>query len=295
MATKQYVEFLATGDITWVSKSNLERRKHVHKGDRLHVRVVQQADDYELWDGNWSVLMPAKNVRIVEYFPISFDVYKGEQKISSHAVRSEKEKREVLKPLRRLYGKVEVRNEGRTGTVEQPVVEVKSHQHGSSYVHHEVDVNVTARDTDVIVRLPNGDQLVLQFRVDGPSVDICLPDNMEVINLQGDGMEPAEAVKGKGGGSHVRKAKQLCIPLAPSVLYEGEAPSDQEEFLRAIRDGRYDGDTELFMHEVLAVYGNKKATWEKLRDLMTSHDWDHEGQEAVLNEFTSIGLGLRNQ
>ena len=118
---------------------------------------------------------------------------------------------------------------------------------------------------------------------------------MEVINLQGDGMEPAESVKGKGGGSHVRKAKQLCIPLAPSVLYEGEAPRDQEEFLRAIRDGRYDGDTELFMHEVLAVYGNKKATWEKLRDLMTSHDWDHEGQEAVLNEFTSIGLGLRNQ
>ena len=61
MPTKQYVEFLATGDITWVSKWNLERRKHVHKGDRLHVRVVQQGDDYELWDGNWSVLMPAKN------------------------------------------------------------------------------------------------------------------------------------------------------------------------------------------------------------------------------------------
>ena len=48
------------------------------------------------------------------------------------------------------------------------------------------------------------------------------------------------------------------------------------------------------MHEVLAVYGNMKATWEKLRDLMTSHDWDHEGQEAILNEFTSIGLGLRH-
>jgi hypothetical protein len=110
MANKQEVAFLVAGEITWVSKSGKERRRYVQKGDRLHVRVVQQADDYELWDGNWSVLMPAKNVKIVEHFPISFDVYKGDRKISSHAVRNKKEEREVLKPLRRLYGKVEVRN-----------------------------------------------------------------------------------------------------------------------------------------------------------------------------------------
>ena len=118
MANKQEIEFLATGEITWVSKSGTERRRYVQKGDRLYVRIVKQADDYELWDGNWSVLMPAKRVRIVEHFPISFDVYKGDKKISSHVVRNKEEKREVLKPLRRLYGKVDVRNERNAGTVE---------------------------------------------------------------------------------------------------------------------------------------------------------------------------------
>ena len=188
---------------------------------------------------------------------------------------------------------VEVRNDGRTGTVEQPVVKLKSHQYpDSSYIHHDVDVSVTARDTDVTVRLPNGDQFVLQFRVDGPSLDICLPENMEVINLQGDGTRPAESVEGKSGGSHVRKAKQLCIPLALSVLYKGEPPTDQEEFICAIKDGRYDGNTELFMHEVLVGYGTKKATWKKLCDLMASYGCGHGGQIAVLDEFISIGLGL---
>ena len=119
MATKQEIEFLATGEITWVNRSGTkEQRKHVQKGDRLHVRVVQQGDDSELWDGNWSVLMPTKNIKIVEHFPISFDVYKGDTKISSHSVRNKKEQWEVLKPLRRLYGKVEVRNE----RIDQPSI-----------------------------------------------------------------------------------------------------------------------------------------------------------------------------
>ena len=112
MAKKQEVECLGTGDITWVNRSGgKEQRKHVQKGDRLRVRVVQHGDDYELWDGSWSVLMPVTNIKIVEYFPISFDVYKGSQKIASHSVRNKKEKQEVLKALRKLYGKVNVLDE----------------------------------------------------------------------------------------------------------------------------------------------------------------------------------------
>ncbi len=112
MARKQEIEFLATGEITWGNRSGTkEQRKHVQKGDRLQVRVVQQGDNYELWDGNWSVLMPAKNIKIVKHFPISFDVYKGDTMIGSQSVRSKKEKREVLKALRKVYGKVELRDQ----------------------------------------------------------------------------------------------------------------------------------------------------------------------------------------
>jgi len=67
--TKQEIEFLATGVITWVSKSGIECRRHVRRGDRLRVRIAKQADSYELWDGRWSVLMPAKNIRIIDDKP----------------------------------------------------------------------------------------------------------------------------------------------------------------------------------------------------------------------------------
>ena len=67
--TKQEIEFLATGEITWVSKSGIECRQHVREGDRLRVRIAKQADGYELWDGRWSVLMPAKNIRIIDDKP----------------------------------------------------------------------------------------------------------------------------------------------------------------------------------------------------------------------------------
>ena len=111
---KTIVTFLKSGGVTWVSKSGkTECRRYIRAGTKMELKVGEtEGDSIEFWDGNWSVLIPAKNVRqISDHFTISFDVYKGTERISVHVVRDEKEKQEVLKPLRRIYGKVEVRNE----------------------------------------------------------------------------------------------------------------------------------------------------------------------------------------
>ena len=33
-------------------------------GTEMTLRVVERKDEYELWDGNWSILVPADVVRI---------------------------------------------------------------------------------------------------------------------------------------------------------------------------------------------------------------------------------------
>ena len=58
------IEFLKTGYITWVSKSGkTETRQHVKAGHRMMARVVHTEHGTELWDGNWSVLMPADAIK----------------------------------------------------------------------------------------------------------------------------------------------------------------------------------------------------------------------------------------
>jgi hypothetical protein len=69
------VEFLKTGDITWASRSGrTEERRHVTTGDRLQLRVVPTGDEYELWDGKWSVLMPADAVRVSPCIRVEYDL-----------------------------------------------------------------------------------------------------------------------------------------------------------------------------------------------------------------------------
>jgi hypothetical protein len=48
-----------------------------------------------------------------EFFPISFDVYAGNRKISSYSVKDDQEKESVLKALERIYRNVQARNEVR--------------------------------------------------------------------------------------------------------------------------------------------------------------------------------------
>lgn len=91
----------------------------------------------------------------------------------------------------------------------------------SGYKHSEVVVDLPKHDTDVTLRLPNGQLMEVQFRVEQPSVDFVLPEDCAVTNWQGDDMEPAKALRGKpgqGSMAHVRLAKQLAIPLDPAVI-----------------------------------------------------------------------------
>ena len=64
----QNVTFLKTGDATWASRSGkTERRRHIEAGDTQILRVERPEDgpgEYELWDGNWSIRVPASVVRI---------------------------------------------------------------------------------------------------------------------------------------------------------------------------------------------------------------------------------------
>jgi len=72
---KSTVEFLKTGDITWASRSGkIEERRHVAAGDRMQLRVIPTGDGYELWDGRWSVLMPADSVRIWPCIRVEYDL-----------------------------------------------------------------------------------------------------------------------------------------------------------------------------------------------------------------------------
>ena len=59
------VKSLKSGEVTWTSKSGkTKRRCYIRAGTELNLRVVEHEGEYELWDGNWSILVPANVVRI---------------------------------------------------------------------------------------------------------------------------------------------------------------------------------------------------------------------------------------
>ena len=59
------VKFLKSGEVTWTSKSGkTECRRYVRAGTEMTLRVVKRDGEYELWGGNWSILVPASVVRI---------------------------------------------------------------------------------------------------------------------------------------------------------------------------------------------------------------------------------------
>lgn len=66
-------------------------------------------------------------------------------------------------------------------------------------------------DTDIDLVLPNGQVIKLQYRLENPSIDICLPTECGVTNWKGNDMEPAKMIQ---HCPHYRYAKQLVIDLA---------------------------------------------------------------------------------
>ena len=101
---------------------------------------------------------------------------------------------------------------------------------GRHTLYGEVDIELGDHDADIALVLPNGDKVTLQYRVEAPSIDVCLDTAASVTCWQGDDMDPApkmtahpdnpfakklEALYAQG---HIRYAKQLVIDLDPSQL-----------------------------------------------------------------------------
>jgi len=63
---KQQVTFLKSGEVTWVSKSGKSQdRQYVSKGTEMSLKVESDyGGNVELWDGNWSIIMPANNIKV---------------------------------------------------------------------------------------------------------------------------------------------------------------------------------------------------------------------------------------
>lgn len=80
-------------------------------------------------------------------------------------------------------------------------------------MNHRIELG--DKETDIDVVLPCGKIIQLQYRLESPSIDICLPTECGVTNWIGDDMDPAPPVKTK---SHIRLAKQLVIDLNPEWI-----------------------------------------------------------------------------
>lgn len=72
-------------------------------------------------------------------------------------------------------------------------------------------------ETDINVVLPSGALIQLQYRLECPSIDICLPEPTSVTNWIGDDMKPAP-LAGRKRNSHIHKSSQLVIDLNPEFV-----------------------------------------------------------------------------
>lgn len=89
---------------------------------------------------------------------------------------------------------------------------------GSKYKFSEGTVQLPAHDTDINVKLPSGKLIQLQFRVESPSIDVCLPYECGVTNWIGEDMTPAPPAGVGKKQAHMRLCNQLVIDLNPKDL-----------------------------------------------------------------------------
>jgi len=80
------------------------------------------------------------------------------------------------------------------------------------YKFDEREVQLEANDTDVNIKLPNGQVISIQFRIESPSIDVILPFAGYVTNWIDD-MNPA-----REGTDNTLIADQIVISLPPNVL-----------------------------------------------------------------------------
>lgn len=80
---------------------------------------------------------------------------------------------------------------------------------------HQIELG--HEETDINIVLPQGQIIQLQYRLESPSIDVCLPEPTSVTNWIGDDMEPAPLAKRKTR-SHVHEAQQLMIDINPKFV-----------------------------------------------------------------------------
>ena len=83
------------------------------------------------------------------------------------------------------------------------------------FTEHEINLP-SDHECDISLIFPNDKVMQLQYRLESPSIDVVLPDNLSVITWKGDDMEPSESDPFYDG--YVRIAKQLVIDFDPAWL-----------------------------------------------------------------------------
>jgi len=94
-------------------------------------------------------------------------------------------------------------------------------------------IRVKDEDSDIVIVLPGNREVTLQYRSEGPSLDILFPEPWPVNNWEGSellvwlNMKPAKSINKTT--QHIRIADQLCIPLDPVPGKEtGKETADEE-------------------------------------------------------------------
>lgn len=91
---------------------------------------------------------------------------------------------------------------------------------GGQYQFTEGTLTLPGHDADLNIVFPGGQRAVLQWRLDGPSIDLCFDQPLDVFN-QAEDMHPAPAKRGRAE-QHVGVV-QLTIPLRPDFTEEVKA------------------------------------------------------------------------
>ncbi len=85
----------------------------------------------------------------------------------------------------------------------------------------EGTIQLAGYDADLNIVFPGGQKAVLQWRVDGPTLDLCFGEPVDVFN-DGPDMKPAPA--SDVWPHHHSGVVQLVIPLRPEYGEEPECP-----------------------------------------------------------------------
>jgi len=87
-----------------------------------------------------------------------------------------------------------------------------------NYRFGTMEIQLPNYEADIKLVLPNGEHITLQYRLEGPSIDVCMPWDTSVTNWKGDDMEDAPPLTEDKAHAHIRMAKQLVIDLPEKTV-----------------------------------------------------------------------------